>query len=241
MADYLSHLAHAQAAAPRLVELGCGPGTLTLELAARGMDMVALDPNPDMVATGRKRAAARRLLSIDWRTAAAEHVADQSGVSAVTGAVMADSFHWMDRAAVLEALSGLIAPHGFVAVVCSRALGTPRPWWHDVISQVRARYVGSAPAAGVGTSYRAPVGDHESVLRLSAFCRVSVLRYDYPVRYTVASLVAAQRTFAYSSRPVLAEHHQEFEKALTAALGAVAGDEPLTAWAQGAVIVGRRE
>lgn len=192
-----------------------------------------------MIATGRTHAAARGLLSTDWRVGTAERVGDQPGIEGVSGAVMADAFHWMDRGAVLESLNGLIAPGGFVAVVCSRALGTPRPWWHDVIGQVRARFVGSDPAAGVGTAYRAPVGDHETILRASPFKRVSTLRYDYPVCYSIAELVAAQRTFAYSSRPVLGDRHAEFEAALTSALKAVA-TEPLTAWVQGAVIVGRR-
>lgn len=240
VADYLSALARHEEAAPRLVELGCGPGTLTLELASRGVDVIAIDPNPEMIAVGRARAAARGLLSTDWRVGTAEDVTAQRGVAGVAGAVMADSFHWMDRATVLAALDGLVAPGGFVAIVCSRALDTPRAWWHGVVEQVRARYV-AGTAAGVGTAYRVPVGDHETVLRSSAFRRVSVLRYDYPLHYTVAELVAAQRTFAYSSSAVLGDRHREFEAELTSALDAVTAGEPLRAWVQGAVIVGRRE
>ncbi|MFJ2008359.1 class I SAM-dependent methyltransferase [Streptomyces chartreusis] len=240
VADYVAGLAARHTAAPRMVELGCGTGTLTLELAARGVELVSIDPSPEMISVGRAQAASRGLLSIDWRVGTGERVGAEPGTSGASGAVMADSFHWMDRQAVLTSLDRLIAPGGFVAIVCSRAQGTPRPWWHDVIAQVRARFVGSDPAAGVGTAYRAPVGDHESILRSSPFLRVNTLRYDYPVSYSIAELVAAQRTFAYSSRPVLGERHAEFEAALTSALTAVSA-EPLTAWAQGAVIVGRRE
>jgi SAM-dependent methyltransferase len=162
VADYITHLARQQDPAPRMVEIGCGPGTLTLDLAARGVDLIAVDPNQDMVTTGRARAAQAGLLGIDWRVGTGESITQQEGLQAVAGAVMADSFHWMDRAAVLGQLDDLVQARGFVAVVCSRALGTPRPWWFDVITQVRARFVGMQP----DHLHRGRVGGRPAHLRL---------------------------------------------------------------------------
>src|SRR2546421_3163233 len=84
VAVYITHLARQHAPAPRMADLGCGPGTLTLELAARGVDMIAVDPNADMLAAGRSQASARGLLGIDWRTGTAEQIAAQPGVRGLT-------------------------------------------------------------------------------------------------------------------------------------------------------------
>jgi SAM-dependent methyltransferase len=42
----------------RVLDAGCGPGTLAIELAARGAHVVAVDLSPTLVALARERAAA---------------------------------------------------------------------------------------------------------------------------------------------------------------------------------------
>jgi len=42
----------------RLLDLGCGAGATTLELAAKGADVVGIDISPDLIARGRERAQA---------------------------------------------------------------------------------------------------------------------------------------------------------------------------------------
>src|SRR4030042_650619 len=41
----------------RVLEIGCGPGTLALELARRGAQVLALDHNPEMLTYARGQAA----------------------------------------------------------------------------------------------------------------------------------------------------------------------------------------
>jgi magnesium-protoporphyrin O-methyltransferase len=49
----------------RLLDAGCGTGSLAVEAAARGADVVAIDVSGQLVAVARQRAS--RGLSIDWR------------------------------------------------------------------------------------------------------------------------------------------------------------------------------
>ncbi|MFE6819596.1 class I SAM-dependent methyltransferase [Streptomyces sp. NPDC057675] len=62
-----------------MVDLGCGPGPVTLALASQGVDMLAVDPSREMLATAKERAAERGLL-IGWRQGTGESIADQQGV-----------------------------------------------------------------------------------------------------------------------------------------------------------------
>lgn len=48
----------ADLAGVRVLDAGCGPGTLAIELAARGAHVVAVDLSPTLVALARERAAA---------------------------------------------------------------------------------------------------------------------------------------------------------------------------------------
>jgi ubiquinone/menaquinone biosynthesis C-methylase UbiE len=54
--EYRHFVDHAVSSGPRILELGCGEGNLTLELAARGMDLTAIDLSPDRIDRARSKA-----------------------------------------------------------------------------------------------------------------------------------------------------------------------------------------
>lgn len=240
LSDHIAHLARDHAAAPRMVDVGCGPGLVSLELAARGVDVIAVDPSAEMLAVGKAMARGRGLLGIDWREGTGENLTAQQGLNGISGAVIADAFHWMDRPVVLQDLDKVIAPGGFVAVLCSHAAGASRPWWHDVIAKVRARYVGTEPAAGVGQDYVVPQADHESLLKASVFRRTATTRASHTVRYSLDELVGVQFTYAYSSPALLGEHKEEFAQALRSALLAVEHSGRFESEVSAALMVGWR-
>lgn len=239
LTDTVVGLAHRHTAAPRMVDLGCGPGPVSLVLASKGVDMIGIDPSSEMLATARKQATDSGLL-VDWRQGTGETIADQRGVDDLSGAVIADAFHWMDRPRVLGQLDRVVAPGGFVAVLCSHAIGAPRPWWHDVIATVRARYVGRVPAAGIGQDYVVPQGDHQALLRASAFTQTAVIRTEHTVRYTLEELVGVQFTYAYSSLALLGDKAEAFAEDLRRSLLAVEPSGAFEADVTAALILGWR-
>ncbi|GAA1553295.1 class I SAM-dependent methyltransferase [Streptomyces globosus] len=226
---------------PRILDLGCGPGTLALDLAERGATITAVDVSEEMLAAGRAWAKDRSIRAVTWKHAdATEAAALAKEAGLFHGAVIADAFHWMDRPQVLAALDQAVRPGGFVAVVGYRAPGTQREWWHPLLEQLRLRWLGSANLAGPSTAYIEPAGGHEEILRRSAFSRVSVLRTDYRQTYTLDELVGLQRTYAYSSAATLGDRQTAFEEDLRRTLTAVHPDGRFEAALQAAVIVGRR-
>src|ERR1700742_1871602 len=50
----------------RLIDLVCGPGTLARRFASRVREVVAIDPDADMLIEGRRLAAAEGVSNITW-------------------------------------------------------------------------------------------------------------------------------------------------------------------------------
>ncbi|MCX5009148.1 class I SAM-dependent methyltransferase [Streptomyces sp. NBC_00638] len=236
--DYLTHLAPTPA---RVLDLGCGPGTLALDLAESGMRITAVDASQEMLNEGRTWAKRRGVShAIEWRCADAATLGQVDRLGTFDGAVIADAFHWLDRPRVLRALDTVVRPGGFVAVVGYRAPQTQREWWHPLLVKLREKHLGAADLAGPSTPYIRPEVGHEAMVRASPFNRVSVLRADYRRVYTLDELVGLQRTFAYSSSATLGERQEAFEADVRSTLSVLQPNGLFAATLQAAVIVGRR-
>ena len=237
--DYLTHLCPSPA---RILDLGCGPGTLGLDLAERGMRITGVDASQEMLEEGRRWAEQQGLSEVvEWRCGDAAAVDHLENLGTFDGAVIADAFHWLDRRRVLAALDKVVNPGGFVAVVGYRAPDTQREWWHPVLVKLREKHLGVADLAGPNTPYVPPEVGHEAVVRASPFQRISVLRADYRRAYTLDELIGLQSTFAYSSPSTLGEKREAFEADLRTALSILQPEGLFTTTLQAAVIVGRRD
>jgi SAM-dependent methyltransferase len=158
----------------RLLDGGCGPGTLTIRLAHLFEDVVGLDPDPDMLDEGRRAAAERGIANIRWIEAVAEDLpaAAPGPYRLVT---FGSSFHWTDEARVAEAVYDMLEPAGGLALIVHTVEGRPAPPSpgpppipHDELEALVVEYLGSIRRAGQGT---APVRTHrfEDVLVRTRF------------------------------------------------------------------------
>ena len=93
----------------RILDLGCGTGTLTAEIARRGALVTGVDSSPDMIAAAREKYAELRFEVADGQAL---------GYSAEFAAVFSNAaLHWMPRAGdVLAGVARALRPGGrFVA------------------------------------------------------------------------------------------------------------------------------
>jgi SAM-dependent methyltransferase len=158
----------------RLLDAGCGPGILTVRLAHLFEETVGLDPDPAMVAEGRRAASERGITNIHWVRALAE---DLPGAAPGPFRVVTfgQSFHWTDEARVAEAVYDMLEPGGALALIGHTVDGRgapsgrgPPPIPHGDITALVERYLGSTKRAGQGC---APVRTHrfEDVLVRTRF------------------------------------------------------------------------
>ena len=142
----------------RLLDVGCGPGVLTVRLARLFEDAVGLDPDPAMIIEGRRAAEERGVANITWILARAEELpaAAPGPYRLVT---FGQSFYWTDEVAVAEAVYDMVEPGGALILVGHQAEGravppSPGPPRipHDEIRELVRNYLGSTSRAGQGTA-----------------------------------------------------------------------------------------
>ena len=98
--------------APRVVDVAAGTGIWTAQLASRGLEVIALEPNAEM------RAAAPALAGVTWQggTAEATGLANASA-NLVT---VAQAFHWFRAEEAVHEFARVLVPGGRLALVWNR-------------------------------------------------------------------------------------------------------------------------
>ena len=142
----------------RLLDVGCGPGILTVRLARLFQEAVGLDPDPEMIAEGRRAAEDRGIANITWVQAMAE---DLPGAAPGPYRVVTfgSSFWWTDEVRVAEAVHDMLEPGGALVLIMHKAgAGAvppspgPPPIPHAEIEALVEKYLGSARRAGQGAA-----------------------------------------------------------------------------------------
>ena len=98
-----------------LIDVGCGPGVLAVQLAPLFDTVIGIDPEPAMLAEARRHAAAHDV-EADWVEARAEDLATLE-LPAARLVTFGQSIHWTDRQPVLAMVHELLAPGGAVALI----------------------------------------------------------------------------------------------------------------------------
>ncbi len=176
----------------RFLDVGCGPGSLTLLLAPQFESGVGVDADAGMVEQARHAAQGARVTNVDWHHMRAEDLPGDLGTFRVV--TFAQSFHWFDRPRVAHLVRQMIEPDGFwvhVGATTHRGvpgvdpLPYPRPP-HEGITALVARILGPIPRAGRGYAPAGTPGGEEDVMRAAG--------YRGPLRIEVGGGTIVERT-----------------------------------------------
>src|SRR5262245_9499097 len=99
--------------ADRVMDLGCGPGPLTVAFAPRVGVVVAVDPEPEMLAQARRNAAGVAG-TIEFVEGSSRDLGPALGRFRLV--TIGRAFHWMDRVETLRRLAAIVEPDGAVVL-----------------------------------------------------------------------------------------------------------------------------
>jgi SAM-dependent methyltransferase len=159
----------------RLLDVGCGPGSLTLPLAGQFESAVGIDADPDMIARARVEAEVAGVGNLRWRPLRAEDL--PAGLGRFRLVTFAQSFHWMDRSRVAGVVRWMLQPGGACVLVDATThqgvpggdpLRHPRPP-RDEIAALVTGYLGPVRRAGRGSLPDGTPSGEDEVLRAAGF------------------------------------------------------------------------
>jgi ubiquinone/menaquinone biosynthesis C-methylase UbiE len=203
----------------RLLDVGCGPGVVTLTLAPLFDEAVGVDADAGMLAEAARRAVAAGIANVRWVRARAEEL--PAGLDSYRVATFAQSFHWMDRARVAAIIFAMLEPGGaFVHVsdvkeprpAPSLDLSYPLPPEAAIRELVR-QYLGPIPRAGQGVlRYGSPDGE-AAVLTEAGFAGPEYLRVPAggAITRTTDDVVAWVYSLSSSAPHLFGDRRDAFE------------------------------
>jgi SAM-dependent methyltransferase len=216
----------------RLLDVGCGPGSLTLQLAAHVAVAVGIDADPDMIAAAQAAAERAGATNVEWHCMRAEELpADLGRFALVT---FAQSFHWFEQATVARALRGMLEPGGACVHVHATthrgddsddALDHARPPYEEIDALIRS-YLGPERRAGRGLRHVRTPANEESALRGAGFTGSTRIELDTAriVTRGIDDVVAATFSLSGSTPHLFGDDLGRFEADLRALLHDAAPD-----------------
>jgi ubiquinone/menaquinone biosynthesis C-methylase UbiE len=210
----------------RLLDVGCGPGTVALRLAPLFGAVVGLDPDPEMLACASRAAAGRGVGNATWVRQRAEAL--PAGLGSFRVATFAQSFHWMDRPRVASAVATMLDPGGAVVQVDAPgyrveelAAETRRgslpfpPPPDDALDQLRRRYLGSDRRAGQGIRNTSPDGE-DGVFQQAGFLPAETVTVpdQRAVERTIDDIVATVFSTSSTAPHLFGNRQEDYEKDL---------------------------
>jgi ubiquinone/menaquinone biosynthesis C-methylase UbiE len=209
----------------RLLDVGCGPGVVTLLLADLFEEAVGVDPDAEMLAEAERRANAAGVTGIRWVQARAEELPLNLGTFRV--ASFAQSFHWMDRDRVAAIVYRMLESSG--ALVHISDLKEPRQNLAELphptppyaaITQLVQRFLGPVPRAGQGVLRYGSASGEAAILSAAGFRDPErfVIPATEPFIRSTDDVIAWAYSLSSSAPHLFGERLREFETELRSLL-----------------------
>ncbi|MGI5401427.1 class I SAM-dependent methyltransferase [Streptomyces sp. CA-135486] len=215
----------------RLLDVGCGPGTVTLALAPYFAEVVGLDPDPDMLAAARRRAEHLGVQNASWAEARAEDL--PAGLGVFRTVLFAQSFHWTDRDRVATTAFEMIEPGGYFVHMSDlkeppatpALLPHPAPPFERISVLVRA-YLGEVRRAGQGVLRYGTQSGERAILERAGFegYQRLLVPSGVVVERSIDDIVAWVYSRSDSAPHLYGDRLDEFERDLRALLHEVSPD-----------------
>jgi SAM-dependent methyltransferase len=181
----------------RALDLGCGPGQLARALAPYVSGVLAVDPEPEMLAVGEGLTADS---TIEYRQGSSQDIGPAMGRFRLV--TIGRAFHWMDRAETARRLDQLVDPGGAIVLFRVDHLDVPINDWLTQYQNVLDASLGG----GGRSAWKQPGWvKHEAVLLESPFSALERIGVIERVRTPVANLLDRALSMSATTRARLGD------------------------------------
>jgi len=195
----------------RVLDLGCGPGTVAIPLSRTGADIVAVDRDAVMLEEARRLATATAAGRIRWLCARAEDALPDLGRFQLV--TLGQSLHWMDRDLVLRQLADVVEDSGGLVILDEGR--RPQEGWKTTALQVVTKYLGRRGRHPM----KHPESAHEPCLARSRhFSSFTVREFPFAITRDVASIIGWVFSSVHATKPMFGIQLADFEAELAEAL-----------------------
>jgi SAM-dependent methyltransferase len=197
----------------RLIDIGCGPGSLAIGFAPYAKLCVGVDVETEMLAAARVEAA-RAGVHIELIQARIEDLPADIGLfQAVT---IGRALHWFDRDPAIAVLERMVEAKGWIAICGTRAHSAASQGWAGTFHDIRRAWSSDPDEKCYHINL-------EDWFRGSRFRKVEDIEVTDTHQVTIPDLIGRALSLSTTSPEVLGERRPAFEAAMQEAL------EPLSA------------
>jgi SAM-dependent methyltransferase len=176
----------------RVLEIGCGTGKLTVQMAELGCEIIAVELGPNLADVARKNFTS--LPNVSVITASFEEWSPPP--ESFDAVVSATAFHWLDPKIRVHKAADVLGPGGSLAIVLTHHVAREQDAFFDNVQECFERW---DPA--YAPDYRAPRPeevpiDTEEIEASGRFDRPVVRRYEWEVAYSAATFIDLISTYS---------------------------------------------
>jgi SAM-dependent methyltransferase len=207
----------------RLIDIGCGPGSLAVGFAPYVRSCVGVDVETEMLEAARVEAA-RFGVHVDLIQARIEDL--PAGIGVFQAVTIGRALHWFDRDEALAVLERIVAESGWIAICGTKAFSAAIHNWEGKFHEIRRAWSSDPDESRYHI-------DFAEWFRGSRFHKVEDVEVTDTHQVTIPDLIGRALSMSTTSPEVLGERRPAFEAAMRKALEPLASagifDEQITA------------
>lgn len=196
----------------RLLDLGCGAGLIAIPFRDRFAEVIAVDPDAEMLKEAEEQATNLGANNIIWVQDRAESITPDCGEFRL--ATLGRSFHWMQRELVLEKLYSLLSYDGGIAIIKTSEdpWHSEHPWKQTAIAVVK-RWLGEQRRTGKAGQglWKSLEVSHDEILAKSKFARYANYEVKFEQSWTIDSYLGYIYSTAFALPSFFSENREKFE------------------------------
>ena len=196
----------------KLLDLGCGPGRLTLLLSDYFAQCIAVDPEPEAVAFGEKQAIAEGIENVAWIVDSSETVELSSNEFELI--TIGEAFHRMNRPLVTKKSFGWLKRGAWIALLWQDHMWHSDELWARTMVDIINRWIRKKlPTRQEDLSARSrdPFENH---LISNGFESITQKLFEVNFKWNIESLIGFLRSTSFASQARLAEKFNNLETEL---------------------------